>query len=172
MPPPRNYGWIWFFAVLAVLTVAAISILVWYNLRQQLKPEALAKARALWKEHRPSDYDLTYTKKGSATGTFALEVRNGKVVSVTLDGRPITQNDRPLDPVFYPRYDMSSLLDDIDKFLRLDREPSNPRTFTIAAFDPNDGHLIHYVRRVMGGTERIEITVQLNRVSEIAGTAR
>jgi hypothetical protein len=171
MPPPRNYGWIWYFAVLAVLTVTAISIWIWYSRKQQLKPEQVAKARALWKEHRPSDYDLAYTKKGSATGTFALEVRNGKVVSVTLDGRPITRDDRPLDPVFYPRYDMSGLLDDIDQFLRLDAEPGKPRTFTIAAFDPDDGHLIHYVRRVMGGTERIEITVQLNRVTEIAGTS-
>ena len=166
MPPHRHYGWVWYFAVLAVLTVAAISILIWYNLRQQLKPEQLAEAKALWKKNRPSNYDLTYTKKGSATGTFALEVRNGKVVSVTLDGRPITRDDRPLDPSLYSRYDMTGLLDDIDQFSRLDAEPGRPRTFTVAVFDPEDGHLIHYVRRVMGSTERIEINVQLERVEE------
>jgi hypothetical protein len=168
MPPQRNYGWIWYFAILAILTVTAISILIWFNLKQQLKPEQLAEAKALWKKHRPSNYDLTYTKKGSATGTFAIEVRDGKVVSVTLDGLEITRDDRPLDPSLYPRYDMSGLLDDLDQFLRLDAEPGRPRTFTVATFDPEDGHLIHYIRRVMGTSERIEITAQLKRVEEEA----
>jgi hypothetical protein len=166
MPPQRNPAWIWYFAVLAILTVAAISILIWFNLKQQLKPEQLAEAKTLWKKNRPSNYDLTYAKKGGAAGTFFVEVRNGKVVSVTLDGREITRDDRPLDPSLYPRYDMGGLLDDLDQFLRLDAEPNRPRTFTIATFDPEDGHLIHYIRRVMGTSERIEITAQLTPLQE------
>ena len=79
-----NRGWIWYFVILAVLTVVATTVLVVYNLRQQLRPEQLAAARKLWDEKRPADYVLTYTKKGNATGTFVVTVRKGKVVSVLM----------------------------------------------------------------------------------------
>jgi hypothetical protein len=167
MPPPQqSYRWIWYFVVLGVLTVSACTILVWYNLRQQLKLEDLVAARAQWLQRRPANYDLTYTKRGSASGTFFVKVRNGTIVSVTLDGREVTQNDKPLDPSRYPRYDMTALMDDIETFLEEDGEPGRPRTYTVATFDPTDGHLIRYVRRVMGSSERIEINVQLKRLGE------
>ena len=165
MPPPQqSYRWVWYFVVLGVLTVSACTILVWYNLRQQLKKEDLQTARALWKQNRPPDYDLTYTKRGSASGTFFVKVRNGKVVDVTLDGREVTQNDKPLDPSRYQRYDMTALMDDMETFLEEDAEPGRPRTYSVATFDPTDGHLIRYVRRVMGANERIEINVQLKKL--------
>ena len=167
MPPPQqSYRWVWYFVVLAVLTIAACTILVWYNLRQQLKKEDLQAARALWNKNRPPDYDLTYTKRGSASGTFFVKVRGGKVVDVTLDGREITQNDKPLDPSRYARYDMTALMDDIETFLEEDDEPGRPKIYSVATFDPTDGHLIRYVRRVMGTSERIEINVQLKKPRE------
>lgn len=167
MPPPQqSYRWVWYFVVLGVLTVAACTILVWYNLRQQLKKEDLEAARALWKQHRPADYDLIYTKRGSASGTFFVKVRNSKVVDVTLDNREITQNDKPLDPSRYSRYDMAALMDDIETFLDEDAEPGRARTYSVATFDPVNGHLVRYVRRVMGTSERIEINVQLKKLEE------
>src|SRR5919204_5077799 len=88
MPAPQqSYRWVWYFVVLGVLTIAACTILVWFNLRQQLKKEDLQAAHALWKQKRPPDYDLTYSKRGSASGKFFVKVRDGKVVNVTLDGR-------------------------------------------------------------------------------------
>ena len=88
------------------------------------------------------------------------------MVDVILDGREVTQNDKPLDPSRYPRYDMTALMDDIETFLEEDAEPGRPRTYTVASFDPTDGHLIRYVRRVMGSSERIEINVQLKKLGE------
>ncbi len=167
MPPLKpSYRWIWYFIVLAILTVTAITILVWYNLRQQLKMEDLEKAKSQWKRARPLNYDLYYTKRGSASGAFAIAVRDGKVISVALDGREITQDDKPLDPSRYSRYDMTALMDDVETFLEKDSEPGRPRTYTVATFDPGDGHLIRYVRRVMGTSERIEIIVQLKKLEE------
>ncbi len=165
-PPEQSYRWVWYFVILAILTIAACSILVWYNLRQQLKKPELEAALARWKQNRPSDYDLTYTKRGSASGTFLVEVRDRRIINVTLDGREITQNDKPLDPSRFDRYDMTALMDDIETFLEEDAEPGRPRTFTVATFDPNDGHLVRYVRRVMGTSERIEINVRLEKPGE------
>ena len=61
---------------------------------------------------------------------------------------------------------MTALMDDIETFLEEDTEPGRPRTYSVATFDPVDGHLVRYVRRVMGTSERIEINVQLKKVGE------
>ena len=160
--PRANRGWIWYFAILALLTVAAVITLISFNVQQQLKPEKLVEARGLWNARGPASYDMVYTQKGSVPGTFKVRVRDQKVMSVIRDGQP-------LEPRLYHYSDMPALFGFIEDFLRSDAEPGKPRTFTVASFDPNDGHLIHFVRRVMGGTERLEITVQLEPVSAPAG---
>ena len=50
MTRPRNRRWIWFFAAVATLATAGVSLEVWFNLRQQLTPEQLRQARARWAE--------------------------------------------------------------------------------------------------------------------------
>src|ERR1700756_5332481 len=89
----RSRGWIWFFAVLVVLTVAATAFLWIYNVRQQLTPEELAAAHKLWEQKRPANYVLTYTKEGSVTGTFVVTVRQGKVKSVIMK-QEVSENGR------------------------------------------------------------------------------
>jgi hypothetical protein len=152
--PRRGRGWIWFFAVLGILAVLAITIPIVYNLRQQLKLEDLEAARALWQQKRPSDYDLTYTKRGSVTGTFVVRVRAGQVVDVTMDGQPVEER-------LYRSLDMTALLEDLEEFLRLDARPGSPRAFNQAVFDPADGHLIRYVRSVTRPRQRLEILARL-----------
>src|SRR5262249_54849848 len=157
--PRPNRGWIWFFVILIVLTVTSITIMIVYNLRQQLKPEQLAQARALWEQKGPADYDLDYTQVGSASGTFKVEVRAGKVVSATLDGQPLERRQ-------YRYSDMPGLFNSIEEFLEYDQQPGRPRTYTKAVFDPEDGHVVRYIRRVMGTTERVEIKVKLQPVEK------
>jgi hypothetical protein len=171
-PPRRNRNWIWFFVTLAVLTGVATVTLIVYNLRQQLTLSQLRAARDLWEQKRPSDYRLEYTKKGSATGTFVVEVRGGKAVSVLMDGRPILQDEKPLDKELIYRYDMTALFNDIEQFLEIDARPGSPRAYNRAYFDPDDGHLLQYVRRIMGTTNRLEITVQLRPLSAESGGDR
>jgi hypothetical protein len=43
--------------------------------------------------------------------------------------------------------------------LKRDSEPGKPQVFKVAKFAPEDGHVLRYVRRVMGSRERVEITV-------------
>src|SRR5262249_3157620 len=155
-PSPGTHRWPWYFATLAVLTVLAVTVLAVFNLRLQLKPEQLAAARKLWEQKGPPNYQLKYNvKKGDETegDTFVVQVRDGRGTSVQLNGRP-----RDKDHYFY--HGMEALFDDIERFLKMDAEKGKPRTYMRGLFDPADGHLLHYVRRVMGSRERVEITVQ------------
>jgi hypothetical protein len=156
----RSRGWIWFFVALALLTITAISILIWYNPTVPLTPALLAGAKTKWKEHGPRDYDMDYTfKKIETTERFHVQVRNGDAVSVRM-------NDTiDLEPRLFPYYTMPGLFGIIEEFMEEDAKPGSPRTFTSVLFDPVDGHLIHYVRSVASKRERQEITVRLTPVS-------
>ena len=160
---PRNRRWIWFFVTLSVLTLAAIIIQVWYNLGQQLTLQQLHDAQARWKEKGPRDYDLEYTlKKTDGTDRYAVQVRNGKVLSVLRDASGGIQetNWQPEEERLYRYRDMPALFGFLEDFLQRDTQSGIPRTFATATFDAKDGHLIHYVRSVMSKRERQEITVQ------------
>lgn len=161
VPPPRkNRAWIGVFVVLALLGMAAVVSLVAYNFSQQLRPEQLATARALWKQKEPLNYEFRYTTlRTGATRPehYYVRVRNRQVVHLTLD-------DRPLESRHFSQYSMSGLFGAIKQFLDMDSQPNKPRTFTRAEFDEETGALRRYVRRVMGSNERIEIRVEEVRV--------
>jgi hypothetical protein len=155
----QGRAWIWFFAVLIVLTLTGITVQIWYNARQQLTWEQLIGAEQLWKQKGPPDYDLDYTiKKIGSTDVYHVQVRNGQVVSATC-------NDQPLPERSYHYQDMPHLLGFIEEFWRQDHPESEPapRVYATATFDPQDGHLLHYVRSVTAKRERVEITVELHR---------
>src|SRR5207302_4370968 len=133
---------------LAALTLLAISLNWRFNLNQQLTREQLYAARVDWQRHGPANYDLEYVKEGSVTGTYDVQVRKGKVVAATLDGRP-------LEPRLYPTCDMNALFDDIERFLDLDAEPGSPRAYNVATFDVQDGHLLRYIRTVSATWQRL-----------------
>ncbi len=149
-------GWIWFFVILALLTLTAIGIQIWFNPTVPLTAPLLAEAKARWKEHGPRDYDMDYTnKKMESTERFHVQVRDGKAVSVLM-------NDKiALEPRLYPWYTMPALYGFIEEFMEQDAQPGKPRTFNNVLFDPADGHLIHYVRSVASKRERQEISVRL-----------
>jgi hypothetical protein len=157
--PRRSRAWIWFFAVLAILSVAAIALNLGFNLSQQLSEEELVKNRQLWEEKRPADYDVTYAQKGASPEQLVVHVRHGRVRSVTSEGRP-------LEPGSCPFTDMDSLFRTVANYLEQDRQPGSRRTFTSAGFAREDGHIVHYVRSVWSTRERIEITVELHPVTQ------
>lgn len=154
----KNQRWVWYFAVLFILTATALTVWAYFYRKMQLKPEHLEAARHLWKEKGPRDYDMEYTKTVTAPEKFVVRVRDGKVVSVTL-------NDLPLEDRLHPYHSMPALFSFIDKFLKDDTDPSRPQTFAIASFDPEDGHLIRYIRRVAGTSQQVEIEVKLKPVT-------
>ncbi len=55
--------WVWYFAVLAVMSATAIILPIVYNLSLQLRPDELAAARQRWKANGSRDYDLQFQEK-------------------------------------------------------------------------------------------------------------
>ncbi len=171
--PRPNRGWLWYFSIVFLLTVIATTTLIVFNLRQQLKPEQLAAARQLWKEHGPKDYELRYTTKTGEEGRvthYVVVVRGGKVQSLTLNKQQVLdratldpkapldrQDNRPIAD--FGGYGMEAMFNQIEDFLDKDSKPGQPRVYVRGVFDPQDGHLLRYVRSVMSGRERLEIVV-------------
>ncbi len=155
--------WVWFFVLVGTLAVAAVATEIWFNERQQLTPEKLAAARAVWQEKGPRDYALDYDIKrdydpdpAPRNGEkYTVRVKVGQVESVAdADGRAPRLGD-------FEFGSMDDLFDRIAERLRADRESGGPRPFVKASFSPADGHVIHYVHSVMKTHQRLEVTVTL-----------
>ncbi len=151
----KKWGWVWYFVLLLVLSAVAVAIIIGYNLRQQLTSDELAAAIGLWDARGPRTYKFEYVvKRGDAKpDVYVVRVSDGRVVYGSL-------NDIPLPVDKLPTRSMAALLGDIRTFMERDAEPGKPWTYTRARFDENDGHLLWYVRRVMGSRERVEIQVR------------
>jgi hypothetical protein len=153
----KNYGWMWYFAIVLVLSIVATVITVRYNFAMQLKPEMLEKAQALWIEKGPRDYLLAYkistiSKAGAGETHYLVKVKDGKAYEALVDG--IAQA-----PERMVWYGMPKLYYYIEKFLQEDAEPGKPGTYSRAVFDPKTGALERYVRSVMSTGDRVEINV-------------
>src|SRR5262249_18310759 len=105
----------------------------------------------------PHDYDLTWEQKGNVQGSFRIKVRNGKAVSVMLNGSPLEER-------LYPNYTMTALFEFIEEFLRQDDEQKR-RPFTTATFEPADGHITRFIRKVIGTSELQDISLELTRAA-------
>jgi hypothetical protein len=151
----RSRKWVWFFLFLAVVPAALLAVEIWFNLHQQLTPERLAVARARWDEAGPRDYVLDYAVKSDydpdpvqrAPEKYTVRVKDGKVEAVSGPDSDFGS--------------MDDLFDRVARALRADREAGAPRAFVKADFDPNDGHITHYVHSVSRTRERLEVTVTL-----------
>jgi hypothetical protein len=163
--PRRTRRWIWFFVLLAVLGLCAMIIPWVYNLSQQLRPEQLADARALWTQNRPIDYDLEYVAKeddrpgsnplaGPDVESISLRVRKGQVESALRNGKAVAPDE-------LAQFGVDALFDLIQRNLDNDGQPGQPRSYAHARFDKKDGHPIHYVRRALGSRQRMEIIIEM-----------
>ena len=153
--------WAWYFGVLLVLGVVAVTVPLVYNLKAQLTPEQLAAARALWKENGPTDYELLYQERidTGPVETFRVEVRGDKVSVWRREGGK-EKNLEELTPSQRQAYTVPGMFERMERFLEEDRAAAR-RNYVTAAFDAKDGHPVRYVRRVSGTQERLEWVVEM-----------
>jgi hypothetical protein len=158
---PRG-RWVWPFigiAFIAVILLGWLALFVQQQLEpaQQLNLDELQAARKLWDAKKPKDYQMLYTvQRGGVRGKdqYFVEVKGNHVRSVLMNG-----NERlPPDKLDY--HSMDALFNDIERFLHRDAQPGSPKTFCRGYFDTEDGHLQKFIRRVVGGTESVEIKVE------------
>src|SRR5262249_19085410 len=104
-PRSRWHSSKWFFLVLAVLGATAVTIETWYNLKQQLTPQQLERARATWQQNGPRDYDLVYTvsRQTRTPDRIVVTFRSGTIASVHVDHPGWESATAPL-------YDLSAAL--------------------------------------------------------------
>ncbi len=160
-PAKKNSGWIWIFIVLTVLSVIAVSTMILYNQAQQLSREELNTAWEKWKQKRPQNYQLIYTEKYNPKEEpkwFKVVVREGEVEMVS-ETDPQKEKDVLLYPDNPQDFSMDGLFAELEGFLDADEQPENPRRFTRAVFDADDGHIIWF-RRVLDRKKRLEIVVE------------
>jgi hypothetical protein len=156
-PRTKNKRWIWFFVALAILGFLAIGINLAYNLGEPLTPEKLHAARALWRQHRPANYDLkilTAQAGGTVQNRYTLKIRGGQIVEFLVNGReaePLLDREGHRNTAEERRqrenYDIDGLFDAIEELMQQDRIAGRT-TFTRARFDKTDGHLQFYERQV------------------------
>ena len=163
--PPRSRTWIWFFAVLGILAAVAIIIPLFVvpsvHGLVSVTPENLKAARQLWEKNGPRDYDMEYGKKGSVSGRFKVQVRDGKAVSVIMDDHPL---DRSTNERLYDFQTMTAIFDDLERFVEQASKPGAPPAIIRARFDPVDGHIIRYIYSATGTPQKVEVSVRLQRV--------
>ncbi len=181
MNRPHSRRWLAFFAVLAVLGLAALIIPIVYNLSIQLRPEQVAQARALWQRAAPRNYDLDELVLTSHGGDemdkdrYVILVRDGRTVLIGSNdvliyvdpslaavlGPPVLALP-PEDPA---RYGIEALFAQMEEALQ-HGVAAGGRDYVTATFDPHDGHPTRYIHRVRGTGEREEWLPRLDRPGE------
>jgi hypothetical protein len=172
-PAPPRRSWVAVFVVLAGMAALAVALPLAYNLRQQLRPEQLEEARARWRTEGPADYDLECkVRRGRSEGweEYRVRVRGGRVVFASCDGEVLFLGRgfaaggglalAALSGGEGRRYGIDGAFARIEEVLNRE-ESSARRNFTVAVFDPKDGHPRHFVHRVRGTDEREEWTFLL-----------
>jgi len=146
---------------LAGAAAVLIAVIVGLNIahsQKRLTPERLAEAQRLWQAAGVQDYDIRVTVQGRTAGDYVVQVRDGRAVSGTINGRPF-------DPPELARsWTMHELLFTIlERDLENDAKPDSPVVHTQAEFDPHDGHLMRYLRS--SSRQNVVLDVQLERVA-------
>jgi hypothetical protein len=160
--PSKRGSSVWYFVALALvagvlLLWLALFIQVQLEPGTQLKLEQLRAARQAWQLKGPKTYEMVYSvKRGgqSNADSFFVVVRGGVVQSVIMNGKI------PLEKDQFDYHSMPGLFKDIEIFLQRDAAPGSPPTFCRGWFSAEDGRLMHFVRRVVGSTEAVEIDVK------------
>ena len=155
--------WVWYFVVLTLLSIVAVSIQVWYARGRVLTLDKVLAAEKLWQANGPASYDLKYTtRKGNSTSTdeYQIQVRQGKVVLLTCNGKPVEER-------LYRYSTMPALFSFIEEFMRQDDEAAKEgkrRPYAFGDFNPEMG----YIRRFAHGPNAangIEIRTEFTPVT-------
>ncbi|MCK6462073.1 MAG: DUF6174 domain-containing protein [Planctomycetes bacterium] len=144
--------------LVALATVPVVYLLTRPSTGEPLTPERLAAARALWKEKGPGSYVVDVDVRDAH---HRVEVRDGKVVSMTTDGREAPERVRAY-------WTVEGMFQSLSEELSNLRRPeaafgvSDPsRVMLRALFDEQYGYPARFLRHVEGETRSVEWQARL-----------
>ena len=167
-PPKKNHAWIYFFAFLLIASVGVTGFMIWYNLSIQLKPGQLDEAEKHWRESNIKNYNMVYRNRlnfDDQWTTFAAKVRDGKVVEVLMNGKPL-EKDKEEDQDPRPYHSMDAHFRFLARSMELDQKPNAPKVYFIADFDPQTGAIQRYTRYEPQTKQRVEMQFTLEAVEK------
>jgi Family of unknown function (DUF6174) len=154
--------WLWYFVILTVLSVVAVTIQVWYARGRVLTLDKVLAAEQLWRTNGPASYDLKYTtRKGDTTDEYHVQVRQGKVVSLTCNGKPVEER-------LYRYSTMPALFSFIEEFMRQDDEAAKEgkrRPYAFGDFNPEMGYLRRFAHG-QNASNGVEIRTEFTPVND------
>ena len=74
-----------------IVALAAVLFSIFRGTTLRLTPQDFDAARERWRQQGPRDYDLTIAQTGARAGTIEVEVRDGEVTAMTVDGTTPSQ---------------------------------------------------------------------------------
>src|SRR5262249_37193210 len=115
----------------------------------------------LWDKNGPKDYDMEILVSGAQSGRYRIQVREGRVASITTNG--INDPKRTGDYWTVP-----GMLRTLEEELALARSPmaafgvTDPQSvYVAAAFDPKYGFPRNFLRQVFGKNLTIDWEVRV-----------
>ena len=122
----------------------------------EMTRESVAEARRLWSERGPASYSFELQMAGALTDRRRIEVSDGRVVAMSIDGEPASRSA-------WEYWSVDGLLDALEAELRNAEDPppslgiSDPSQLVLRArFDRELGYPTEFLRHIMGrqqGTE-------------------
>lgn len=162
---PRIPGWVvvgFFLGVVGTVVVwIIVTALANRGTLAVLTAEDLDAAELRWLDRGPPSYKLEVRLEGARQGSIVVEVREGEVTAMTIDGRPPSQR-RTWDAWSVPgQFDM--IHRDLENAADRPQEAFGVRErgqVTLRAeFDEQYGYPLHYERLVSGGAGEIRWSV-------------
>ena len=145
--------------LLAVATVPVVYVVTRPRSGEPLTRERLEEARARWAEKGPKDYSIDVEVRDAR---HRIEVRDGKVVSMTTDGNPV----RPGAEEYWSVEGMFRFLSEELSNLRRSEAAygvQDPGDVVLRAeFDPRSGFPSRFLRHVQGQPRSLEWKAHLS----------
>jgi hypothetical protein len=146
----------WLLGAFLGVAVLVVGGLVVYNRQYRLTDDKLKEAEARWAAAGVRDYDLDVVVSGRTAGHYHLKVRDkDRIVDARFNGEP----NRAAVAM-----DVAGMFDILRQDLDREQQSPNQQSYTWVDFDPNDGHLIRYVRR--SGDQHISVDVTLKLIRD------
>ena len=132
-------------ATLAAVLLVGVAFVVIGSFKQDLPPELDRKsfdaAWDTWQANAPADYHIEIEVVGPQPATYAVEVRDHKVVTATRNGEPL-----PPQPRTMRTWSVPGMFDTMEHDVMRIEKPEPSQLLLRAEFDPQSGYPTKYYR--------------------------